>query len=618
MVITKAARVAALERQMERVTRRLNTLYAVSTGFWPIKLGIIFGGTVVTIAIFSVLHWLGLLCIPLTIVLFFVAHRRHAKVDKSLVRHRVWLQMKQTQLARIHLDWDNIPATRPRDEHVDHPFDTDLDITGARSLHQLINTCVSFEGSERLREWLLSTTPDKDAIRFRQAIMQELTPLSGFRGKLTLNSLYVTRYSAEQWNGERLLLWLQKQQEIPTTGVTLLVHSILSALTLLLVASYVFLHISPFFCIVSLLTSVTWFLSRRGEQKNIFQDASYMQHALGQLRVIFEYLEKYPYAQHQHLRALCEPFQDAEMRPSLLLRQLAGLATMASASSSGEGALFLNALLPWNAYIGYQLNKYKLQAVENLPLWLDTWFELEALCSLANFAYLNPDYTLPEISLDDSHAVHFRAKGLNHPLLKDEIKVSNDIALEKTGELLLITGSNMAGKSTFLRTMGINLCLAYAGTVVNATSLQTSLFEVYAAIKVSDSVTDGYSYFYAEVRRLKALLTRIEQKPEYPLFFLIDEIFKGTNNRERLIGSEAYIHALADKNCIGAVSTHDLELVRLSEELPLMRNYHFREEVINGRMVFDYKLRKGPSPTTNALKIMQLEGLPISYKKVMS
>ena len=618
MITTKASRMAALERQTERITHRLDTLNILSSSFWPMKLGIILGGTAITITIFSAIHWLGLLCIPLTIALFLVVHRRHSRVDKSLVRHRVWLQMKNTQLARMHLDWDNIPATQPRDEHADHPFDTDLDITGARSLHQLTNTCVSFEGSERLREWLLSTTPDKDAIRFRQAIVRELTPLSGFRGKLALNSLYVTRYVAEQWNGERLLLWLQEQQEIPTTGVTLLVHSILCALTLLLVVSYIFLHTSPFFCIASLLASLIWFFSRQSEQKNIFRDAAYMQQAFGQLRVIFEYLEKYPYTPHQHLRALCEPFQDTEIRPSFLLRQLAILATMASASSSGEGSLFLNALLPWNAYIGYQLNKYKLQAVESVPVWLDTWFELEALCSLANFAYLNPDYILPDITTDDSHAVHFRAKGLNHPLLKDEVKVANDIAFEKTGEIVLITGSNMAGKSTFLRTMGINLCLAYAGTVVNATSLHTSLFEVYAAIKVSDSVTDGYSYFYAEVRRLKALLTRIEQQPEYPLFFLIDEIFKRTNNPERLIGSEAYIHALADKNCIGAVSTHDLELVRLSEELPLMRNYHFREEVINGRMVFDYKLRRGPSPTTNALKIMQLEGLPISYKKVTS
>ncbi len=619
MVITRDARLAALERQIERAKRRIDALSIQSSSFWPIELALLLGGIGITITIFSIVHLLGILCFLLVIVLFVVVYRRHVKVDKNLLRYRVWLQTKNTQLARMHFDWDNIPTVQPRNEHEDHPFDIDLDITGQRSLHQLLNTCVSLEGSDRLREWLLNTTPDEDAIRDRQAVVQELILLSGFRGKLALHSLFVTRYTTKQWDGEKLLLWLDEQEATPGTGLTLVVHSILSALTLMLIASYVFLHTSPYFCIASLIGSLLWYLNRRGEQKYLFQDASYMQQAFRQLRVIFEYLEKYPYAQHQHLGELCEPFfQNTETRPSLLLKQLNILATMATTTSSGEASLFINALLPWNAYISYQLNKYKAQAVENLPVWLDVWFELEALCSLANFAYLNPNYRMPEIAPATNRSIHFRAKGLNHPLLKNEVKVANDISFEKQGEILLITGSNMAGKSTFLRTMGINLCLAYAGTVVNAESLQTSLFEIYAALKVSDSVTDGYSYFYAEVRRLKALLTRLEQGPDYPLFFLIDEIFKGTNNRERLIGSEAYIHALADKYCIGAVSTHDLELVRLSEELPEIRNYHFREEVIDGRMVFDYKLRRGPSPTTNALKIMQLEGLPITYKKVTS
>jgi len=169
----------------------------------------------------------------------------------------------------------------------------------------------------------------------------------------------------------------------------------------------------------------------------------------------------------------------------------------------------------------------------------------------------------------------------------------------------------MSGKSTFLRTLGTNLCLAYAGGPVNASSLQASLFKLYTCIKVSDSVTDGYSYFYAEVRRLKGLLTELERSSDFPLFFLIDEIFKGTNNRERQIGSRAYIQALVGQNCMGVISTHDLELVNLADTLPGIKNYHFKEDVIDGRMVFDYVLRPGPSPTTNALKIMQMEGLPV-------
>src|SRR2546429_4615447 len=184
-------------------------------------------------------------------------------------------------------------------------------------------------------------------------------------------------------------------------------------------------------------------------------------------------------------------------------------------------------------------------------------------------------------------------------------------SIHKQGEIDIITGSNMSGKSTFLRTVGINLCLAYAGGPVNASLFQTSLFRIFTCIRINDSVTEGYSYFYAEVKRLRKLLTEVESDNNIALFFLIDEIFKGTNNRERRIGSESYISALVGKKCIGLISTHDLELVTLEENLPDIRNYHFKEDVLDGQMVFDYQLREGPCPTTNALKIMQMEGLPI-------
>jgi DNA mismatch repair ATPase MutS len=190
----------------------------------------------------------------------------------------------------------------------------------------------------------------------------------------------------------------------------------------------------------------------------------------------------------------------------------------------------------------------------------------------------------------------------------------NDVTFEHIGDMMLITGSNMAGKSTFLRTIGVNLCLAFAGGPVIAQTMHTTLFELYCCIKVSDSLADGYSYFYAEVRRLKRILTRLRESTPYPVFLLIDEMFRGTNNRERLIGSHAYIYALSETRCCGAISTHDLELIHLADELSQIKNYHFREAVIAGEMVFDYKLYPGPCSTTNALKILQLEGLPTTWK----
>jgi DNA mismatch repair ATPase MutS len=170
----------------------------------------------------------------------------------------------------------------------------------------------------------------------------------------------------------------------------------------------------------------------------------------------------------------------------------------------------------------------------------------------------------------------------------------------------------MSGKSTFLRTIGINLCLAQAGAPVCAHSCEWTWSRLACCIRVDDSLDAGLSFFYAEVKRLKAILDATKDRTGPPVLFLIDEIFKGTNNRERLIGSRAYITALSHGHGFGLVSTHDLELADLESEVPSLINAHFQETVSAGALQFDYRLRPGPCPTTNALRIMELEGLPIS------
>jgi DNA mismatch repair ATPase MutS len=170
----------------------------------------------------------------------------------------------------------------------------------------------------------------------------------------------------------------------------------------------------------------------------------------------------------------------------------------------------------------------------------------------------------------------------------------------------------MSGKSTFLRTTGVNLLLAFSGAPVNADEMRLVLLRLFTCIQVSDSLSDGFSYFYAEVRRLKSLLNLLEEaQTGVPVFYLIDEIFRGTNNRERRIGSQSFVRALARLPGSGVISTHDLELVKLADGNQRILNYHFRDDVLDGRMIFDYKLRPGPSPSTNALKIMKNEGLPV-------
>lgn len=612
MVATKQERIEALERQISRLARRIKILDQRSNRYSWTRVAIFFGGIMLAIIGYIVARWwLATIFALLAIIAFSVVAYFQSQIDRSIVRHKVWSYIKSTHIARMRLDWNVIPAVLLTTLIPGHPFESDLDITGERSLHRLLNTAVSGEGTQRLHSWLLTTNPDLDTIQSRQALVRELLPLTRFRDKLTLKSLLASRQISEQLEGNKLTTWLNGMNGTAQLPMLLWTSIALCILTLVLAILNIVGLLSPLW-IISLLCSLFLFLNTKKIRGDVFEDAYYLRDAFATTSTVFEYLEKYPYPANSRLKKLCEPFfADGEHRPSQLLRGLARIASAATLAKNPYLWLPVNAIVPWDNYCAYRLRRYRVQIAAYLPKWLDVWFELESLNSLASFAYLNPSYTLPDVTANvTSQNTLFEATALGHPLLLDEQKVSNDFTFDKIGEVVIITGSNMSGKSTFLRTLGINLCLAFAGGPVNATTLRTTLLRMFTCIKVSDSVTDGYSYFYAEVRRLKELLTEL-QRDGYPLFFLIDEIFKGTNNRERLIGSRSYVHALVGRNCLGCISTHDLELVTLANTLPDVENYHFREEVIDGEMVFDYHIRSGPSPTTNALKIMQLEGLPV-------
>jgi len=288
-----------------------------------------------------------------------------------------------------------------------------------------------------------------------------------------------------------------------------------------------------------------------------------LEKTLRRFRSVFQYLERRGYQNSQGLAEICAPFLDARNRPSAELRRLEKLAAALGLRTNALLWLLVHAFIPWDFYFTYRLEVLKKELANLLPRWLDAWYEIEALNSLANFAWLNPRYVFPEIA---SESIQFSARALGHPLIKTEFKVCNDFELSQDPKIAILTGSNMAGKSTLLRTVGVNLCLGYTGAPVNAERLQVCLFRIFTCIKVSDSVQDGLSYFYAEVKRLKALLLATETEDDLPVLFLIDEIFRGTNSRERHIGSRAFIRKLSKRATVGLVATHDLELVRV--ELP--------------------------------------------------
>ncbi len=467
-------------------------------------------------------------------------------------------------------------------------------------------------GMERLRTWLLYPVLDPDHVHKRQAMVREIVPLSMFRDRLTLHEARAAQQPETRWEGEQVLAWLERD-----TGAERLLPwvLVLGGLALANGTLYVLARaeLMPRLWPYTLTAYIVLYLTQTGVVRGLFEDAFRLEQTLRRFRAVLHYLESRNYNRMPQLAAVCRPFWQAEPRPSAILKRVVRLAGMASAQRANIFSVLLNLLVPWDLYVAYRFNHCKQDVKSRLPEWIDTWYELEAPNALANFGYLQPDAIFPDIraTIDTASKPVLQAEALGHPLLPDEVRVCNDLTLPHLGEVVMITGSNMSGKSTFLRTLGMNLCLAYAGAPVCAGTLQCGLLRVFTCINVSDSVTDGISYFYAEVKRLKALLQALSMASDTPLLFLIDEIFRGTNNRERLIGSRSFIEALSGGHGVGLVSTHDLELVTLADSVPTIHNYHFRGTIVDGRMAFDYELRPGPCPTTNALTIMQLEGLPV-------
>ena len=602
-------RIQEIESQIDRFQKRLNKLELKSRNLGTTK-AIIFLLSI-GILLASFFYWTTLPVIVLVIIfliIFGVLTKLHNKIDLGIKKLKIWIEIKSTNLARINIDWRNLPSQKIVGQNKSHPFEFDLNISGEYSVHRLIDSSVTIEGSLRLLKWLTTRSPSLDDIMYRQSIVKELIPLTKFRERLQLNSRLVTRKILE---GKKVLEWLFKGSNINSLKKILITLSFAFPLNMIFILLAVFGIINSLWPVTSLLLLFIYYTNLKLID-DLYDKLLIFEEEIGKFYVILKFLESYQYGKNQNLKNLCSSFINRRNSPSAYFKKIERLIFWASFQKNPLTRLIFNVLYPWDFFQAYKFEKIKIELSGQLPAWLETWYNLEALISIANYANLNPGYSFPQIkeSPDDPENI-FEAKNISHPLIPFQNNIANDFKINKKGEVIIITGSNMSGKSTFLKTVGSNLALAFAGSVVNAKELKTNLFRIFSSMNISDSVIDGISFFYAEIKRLKELLNELEKENEIPLFYFIDEIFKGTNNKERLIGSRSYIKSLAGKNDIGIISTHDLELIKLDEEIPDVHNYHFKEEIIGDKMIFKYKIIKGPSPTTNALKIMKLEGLPI-------
>ncbi|HMR41449.1 MAG TPA: hypothetical protein PKA90_13575 [Ignavibacteria bacterium] len=590
---------------------RIKYLSARSERFSGIRLIVFAAGLVLSITGYFISKEIGWIMTIFSLAGFGLTVHLHNILIQGIRKCFIYKTIKEENLARMKVDWKNIPDPVINEPPSEMSSARDLDLTGKYSLHNLIDVAVSVEGSNLLRKWLLGENPDKNLIYKRQEIIKELSGLDIFRDRFLLKAKLVSRRILQC---AKIVKWLQDSEKVMLPERLLIISSVLIFSYLVLFI----LNMTDLLPQIWLFVFVIYFFVYISNQKKIsriVEDSSELETQLKKFSALILLTEKYSFDKEPYLKEFMNAFRKGEQSAAKELKELQKVISALLVRSNPFIGIVLNILFPYDIYYCIKLIKIKNNIKENIIPWSEKLNELECYISLANFTQLNPDYTFPEISADSDNT--FEVIQLGHPLISPDKKVCNDFSFDRQNEIVIITGSNMSGKSTFLRSAGINLCLAYAGAPVNAEKFRVSLFDLFTCIKVNDSVVDGISYFYAEVKKLRTLLDKFnnnngyEKANELKKFFLIDEIFKGTNNRERLTGSRAYIKELANKNATGFVTTHDLELINLEKEIPVIENYHFREEIMNEKMEFDYKIHKGPCPTTNALKIMKLSGLPV-------
>jgi DNA mismatch repair ATPase MutS len=293
----------------------------------------------------------------------------------------------------------------------------------------------------------------------------------------------------------------------------------------------------------------------------------------------------------------------------LASRRIAGLRRLIDLLNSRQNQIFapVAAITLWGAQVAFAIERWRRVSGPHLADWIEGVGELEALCSLAGYAYERPSDPFAEIVEDGAL---FEAEALSHPLIPPSRAVPNSVALGGTRQMLLVSGSNMSGKSTLLRTVGVNAVLALAGAPVRAACLRLSPLAVGATLRVQDSLAAGQSRFYAEITRVRTVVALTGES--LPVLFLLDELLSGTNSHDRQQGAEAIVRGLLDRGAIGLVTTHDLALSGIAERLaPRAENVHFADEFDGGTLRFDYRMRPGVVKTSNAIQLMRAVGLDV-------
>jgi hypothetical protein len=519
----------------------------------------------------------------------------HGTVRTGRARAQRAVQFYRDGIARLEDRWEGKGEGGARFQDPHHVYSGDLDLFGTGSLFELLCTARTRMGEEKLASWLLAPA-SPDTLRERQASIVDLRPRLDLREDLAVAGAS----AGTEMRPQALLDWAEAPNELTGVGVRVAAWSLPP---LAIVTLVVWGWSWPFF-LVLLIEGVV--LAALGKQiGRVLKDG---ENAFEGMRLFAELLtrmEREPY-DAPPLQALIRRLRSHTLPAS---RAIARLSTIANLAGSRRNQIILVAGVPlmYPLLVALAAERWRRDHGSVVRNWVDCVAELEALLSLAAYGYEHPDD--PFARIIDGPAC-FRATQIGHPLIPEARCVRNDVHVGDGARVLIVSGSNMSGKSTLLRTVGINTVLAMAGGPVRARSLELTPLQTGASIRISDSLREGSSHFYAEIRRLRQLFELAGRRPA--LLFLLDEVLQGTNSHDRRIGAEGIVRGFVSRGAIGLLSTHDLALTEIGEREPgTVCNMHFQDELRDGRMTFDFKLRPGVVTKSNGLELMRSIGLDV-------
>ena len=531
------------------------------------------------------------------LVLTVVAHRPTLVRLRSTIRIQQWYS---SCLQRLTRHWRELPDHGEEFVSAEHPWSGDLDLFGHGSLFQKLCQCRVLPSRRMLARWM-TEVPEAEVVRSRQQMAESL------RSELDLRERLAVIEDASNWNATESTLdrWAAESAKPLPPWIVLLsaVFGITGVVLLCLVATG---KLTVSWLVLVLLAQTPLRMLTRAQIRAVVAAVDSVDQALRQLSRILKELEVHAFSDPR-VNDLQKILTARGHRASAQIRLLSHRIGWLNNATRNQFLIPFAWLFGLTVLLTDRIERWRVRYGALIPDWIDASAELEVLLTMGAWSFDNADASIPNIS---DGAPLFAAEDLGHPLLSNQECVRNDVGLTQKRALMLISGSNMSGKSTLLRSIGVNLVLTWCGGRVNAKTLTTTSFQMGTVMRVSDSLIEGRSLFFSVVSRLRQVVDLTDGSR--PVLFLLDEILNGTNSNDRRRGAEAVIRSLLDRGALGLVTTHDLELTRIVRSMDgLAANYHFEDQITDGAMTFDYRLRDGVVERSNAIELMRMMGLDV-------